>query len=103
MALINCPECQKEISDEAKRCPNCGFDLHREKKTKLKNLILGGIGAIIAIILVITIMDACITTGEEASENLRKSREELERIQDELDDLRYKKRVNEWLIDQYDD
>ena len=24
MALINCPECGKEISDKAKICPNCG-------------------------------------------------------------------------------
>lgn len=24
MALINCPECKKEISDEALRCPHCG-------------------------------------------------------------------------------
>ena len=25
MALINCPECGKEISDKAPACPNCGF------------------------------------------------------------------------------
>lgn len=25
MALINCPECGKEISDKADVCPNCGF------------------------------------------------------------------------------
>lgn len=25
MALINCPECNKEISDQAKICPNCGY------------------------------------------------------------------------------
>lgn len=25
MALINCPECGKEISDKATACPNCGF------------------------------------------------------------------------------
>ena len=27
MALINCPECNKEISDKAKSCPNCGLPL----------------------------------------------------------------------------
>jgi hypothetical protein len=27
MALINCPECNKEISDKAGKCPNCGFPL----------------------------------------------------------------------------
>ena len=25
MALINCPECHKEISDNAVSCPNCGY------------------------------------------------------------------------------
>lgn len=25
MALINCPECNKEVSDKAEVCPNCGF------------------------------------------------------------------------------
>ncbi len=25
MALINCPECNREISDKAKSCPHCGF------------------------------------------------------------------------------
>lgn len=27
MSLINCPECNKEISDKAKSCPNCGYEL----------------------------------------------------------------------------
>lgn len=28
MALIKCPECGQEISDKAKMCPHCGFELH---------------------------------------------------------------------------
>lgn len=27
MALINCPECGKEISDKAENCPNCSYPL----------------------------------------------------------------------------
>ena len=27
MALINCPECSKEISDKVVNCPNCGYPL----------------------------------------------------------------------------
>ena len=27
MSLIKCPECQKDISDSAKICPNCGYSL----------------------------------------------------------------------------
>lgn len=28
MALINCPDCRKEISDRAPTCPNCGAPMH---------------------------------------------------------------------------
>jgi len=28
MALINCPECKKEISDKAQSCPNCGCPIN---------------------------------------------------------------------------
>lgn len=31
MALINCPECNKEISDKAGSCPNCGLPLNKLK------------------------------------------------------------------------
>ena len=27
MALINCTECNHEISDKAEKCPNCGFPI----------------------------------------------------------------------------
>ena len=27
MALLQCPECRKEVSDQADRCPNCGFPI----------------------------------------------------------------------------
>jgi len=27
MALINCPECQNEVSNEASNCPHCGYPL----------------------------------------------------------------------------
>lgn len=37
MALINCPECGKEISDEAKTCPNCGKPLRKSKEKKKIN------------------------------------------------------------------
>lgn len=29
MSLINCPECGKSISDQAKTCPNCGVAINR--------------------------------------------------------------------------
>lgn len=42
MALIICPECQKEVSDQAKKCPHCGYPLKRKiKKPKVLNAIDG--------------------------------------------------------------
>ena len=29
MALINCPECSKDVSNNAKACPHCGFEIQR--------------------------------------------------------------------------
>ena len=34
MALINCPECNKEISDTVKNCPGCGYRLKKKKNSK---------------------------------------------------------------------
>ena len=37
MALINCPECNKEISSLAKACPHCGCPIYTEPETNLNN------------------------------------------------------------------
>lgn len=34
MALINCPECKKEVSDSAKTCPHCGYKLIEDEVQK---------------------------------------------------------------------
>jgi len=34
MALIQCPECSKEISDQANNCPNCGYSQKTETNEK---------------------------------------------------------------------
>lgn len=45
MALINCPECGKEISDKAKQCMQCGFPIDEylqknDKKSKEQEMYL---------------------------------------------------------------
>lgn len=37
MALITCPECQQQISDQATVCPNCGFPLSNESSNAPAN------------------------------------------------------------------
>ncbi len=42
MSLVNCPECQKEISDTVKKCPQCGYTLKSNNKKiefNYKNII----------------------------------------------------------------
>jgi hypothetical protein len=34
MALIECPECKKEISDKAKECPHCGYPIVKKEEKK---------------------------------------------------------------------
>ena len=48
MALIKCPECGKEVSDEAKKCPNCGVKLKKNFFQRHKKLSI-----IIAIVIVL--------------------------------------------------
>ena len=32
MSMINCPECQNEISESAMKCPKCGVQLRKAKR-----------------------------------------------------------------------
>ena len=32
MAMIKCPECEKEISDKTYKCPNCGVVINKPKR-----------------------------------------------------------------------
>lgn len=49
MALIQCAECHKEISDKAKRCPHCGCPQHKPNSRKFVKWLLS-ICAVIAVV-----------------------------------------------------
>ena len=38
MALISCPECDKEISDSANACPNCGRPIEKYTKSETRKI-----------------------------------------------------------------
>ena len=40
MALINCPECGKEISDKAKQCVYCGYPINESTNDLITKRII---------------------------------------------------------------
>lgn len=38
MALIQCPECKKDVSSEANSCPHCGYPIKTEEKVDVQNI-----------------------------------------------------------------
>jgi RNA polymerase subunit RPABC4/transcription elongation factor Spt4 len=40
MALIVCPECKKEVSDTARRCPNCGKIIARNSWDQIRGCLI---------------------------------------------------------------
>lgn len=55
MALIECPECSKSVSDSAESCPSCGYQLNKcssgngttRKVLLIAAICLGVFGAIV--------------------------------------------------------
>ncbi len=39
MSLINCPECSEEVSDSATKCPKCGLQLIKPKRSLFGKLV----------------------------------------------------------------
>lgn len=52
MALINCPDCGKEVSDSAKTCPNCNSNIKEHLATeKWKNRTVKWLPSVIIFII----------------------------------------------------
>lgn len=56
MALINCPECNREVSDAAMTCPNCGYSLQETTKDVVKKTMKNIGKKIIAIVIILLIL-----------------------------------------------
>lgn len=79
MALISCPECGKEISSTAPKCPHCGyvfkrirlntvkesFNKYTFKLSKKKKIFLSGLSILFIFVLAFIIALNCITTKKE--------------------------------------
>lgn len=72
MALIKCPECEKEVSTQAKICPNCGYHLKSNATDELKQKlylkrepVAIACGAIIVIIIALFLYTNMLTPYEK--------------------------------------
>jgi len=74
MALINCPECQKEISDTTNTCVHCGYILIKNKtlieKLKERKKILFSISAVVIVAIIGITLFASGIIGVSSSERI---------------------------------
>lgn len=79
MALINCPECNHQVSDEATICPNCGYPLYKnlnentkkkdvEKRNRHDLLIIVALALVISVGVIVSISNNS-KTNEKGSTN----------------------------------
>ena len=72
MALINCKECGKEISDTAKSCPNCGAKTKKEIFKNKRIFFIGTPVLLIVLLVIILIFIANPNTDNFSSEQVIK-------------------------------
>jgi hypothetical protein len=54
MALVNCHECNKQVSDTARICPNCGAPVRAMQQRIMKwNLTVLAIGSVFMLLIAI--------------------------------------------------
>lgn len=75
---MQCPNCKKELAENAKTCPNCGYDF-TEKMTQKATAI--GCGFLLVIIIVLAILlTSCINSLYEPSDPLAKDNYKEEQL-----------------------
>lgn len=88
MALINCPECNKEISDTVKKCPYCGYRI-KKKNSKKRPLI---IVIILAAAIVVGICGTIVYRHNHVSMSLKTNKVELGDTVDLISLTKYSKK-----------
>ena len=71
MALVKCPECNKEISNQSKMCPHCGYKTNSQKNKRTVKLILCLLGMVLFIVLiaVMIFVASSINSGETITQD----------------------------------
>lgn len=84
MAIIKCPECEQQMSDNAKICPHCGYQYKKEKQKVYRKQIYKSKPFIaFALILLGVVIAISITAFQDYQ---RKAENERLRFERELDE-----------------
>lgn len=70
MALKPCRECKKEISDSAKKCPNCGVDNPALSETQMK--VAKIVATVASISILLTFFAICASPSKDTSPGLER-------------------------------
>jgi len=97
MSLINCPECQREISDSAKSCPNCGYIIRKATIKQRRKSVIRIIkyifiaivisATIFGIVYVVNRSNELHATYNEMVQEVNQQNEEYQRNKTEIDSL----------------
>ncbi|MBM3859287.1 MAG: hypothetical protein FJ395_06520 [Verrucomicrobia bacterium] len=55
MAMIQCPECKKQVSNEADKCPNCGIPIKRGLLGKAGTERVINVGCLVILLVLVAI------------------------------------------------
>lgn len=83
MALINCPECSKQISDQSTTCPHCGYPIRSKQVDSFTNQIQPkasvpksyGCGTFILLVVIGLIVYQCASSYSDYQERVQEHSE----------------------------
>lgn len=96
MSMIKCPECRKEISDTADKCPNCGFQI--KKKNPVWLIIIAVTCGLIAVFVLLSAAKD-LMTSKKLSDNSAtiKSSVKSENKDEDIKSMKFDTATNEEL------
>lgn len=98
MALINCPECSKQISDQTNACPHCGYPIRPQQVDPFTNQTQPqatvpksyGCGTFIIIGIVCFILYQCVSSYSDYQDRVKPNSETANNAKSESIDLETK-------------
>ena len=70
MALIKCPECAKEVSDTAKNCPYCSYEMEKNQPNEIQSIDKSEIIKLMGVIAIFFIVVCCYVFYQESRCNV---------------------------------